>query len=69
MRGIPSCVTQEELISNMEHIDTMGIENEAVLEGYLKFTNLSEAIIYDTNHVHYISMISEELKWVVKNKE
>ena len=39
------------------------------MEGYPKRTNIIEDIIYDTKHVHYISMVSEELKWVVKQKE
>ena len=34
-----------------------------------KRTNLIEYTIYDTKPVQYISMVSEELKWVVKNKE
>ena len=69
MRGIPTRVTQEELKSKKANIDTRGIAKEEVLEVYLKCTNLSEASIYDTNNVHYIGMVLEELKWVVKKKE
>ena len=39
------------------------------MEGCPKRTNIIEDIIYDTKHVHYISMVSEELKWVIKEKE
>ena len=39
------------------------------MEGDPKFINLIEASMHDTTPVHYISMISEELKWVVKEKE
>ena len=39
------------------------------MEGYTKRTNLIEAIMYDTTPVHYISMVSEQLKWVLKDKE
>ena len=38
------------------------------MEGDQKFTKLIEAIIHDTTPVHYISMVSEELKWVVREK-
>ena len=69
MRGIPPCVTQEELKSNKAHIDTRRTEKEAVPEGDPKCTNLIEDIMYDTTPVHYISIISEELKWFVKEKE
>ena len=39
------------------------------MEGCPKLTNLIEAKMYDTTPVHYISMVSEEFKWVVKEKE
>ena len=69
MRGIPTRVTQKELKSKNAHIDTRGTSKEEVTEGYPKRTNLIEASMYDTTPVHYITMVSEELKWVVKEKE
>ena len=39
------------------------------MEGGLKCTNIIEAIVYDTKTVHCISMVSEELQWVVSQKE
>ena len=66
MRGIPSHITQEELNSKKSHIETRGTSKEAVTEGFPKNTNLIEASMYDTIPIHYISMVSEELKWVVK---
>ena len=39
------------------------------MEGDPKFTNLIEASMYDTNPVQHISMVSEELNLVVKDKE
>ena len=66
MTGIPSRVTQEELKSKKAHIDTRGTSKEAVTEGDPKPNNLIEAIMYDTTPLHCISMVSEELKWVVK---
>ena len=65
-RGIPPCVTQEELKSKKAYIETRGTSKEAVTEGYTKCTNLIEASIYDTTPIHYISMVSEDLKWILK---
>ena len=69
MRGIPSRVTQAELKSKKAHIDTRGASKEAVTEGDPKCINLIEASMYYTTPVHYIIMVSEYLKWVVKEKE
>ena len=63
MRGTPLCVTKEVLKSKKAQIDIGGTSKETVLEGGPKFTNLIEAGIYDNKPVHYISMVSEELKW------
>ena len=69
MRGIPPCITQEELKSKKAQIETRGKSKEEVKEGDPKRTSLIEASMYDTTPVHYTSMVSEELKWVVKEKE
>ena len=69
MRGIPLCLTQEELKSKQVQIDTRVTSKEAVTQGDPKCNNLTEASMYDTTPVHYISMFSEELKWIVKEKE
>ena len=57
-RGIPPCVTQEELKSKKAYIETRGTAKEVVMEGNPKCTNLIEASMYDTKHVHYIGMVS-----------
>ena len=62
-------MTQEELNSKKAHNKTMGTSKEEVTEGGPKCTNLTEAIMYDTTPVHYTSMVSVELKWIVKEKE
>ena len=41
----------------------------AVIKGNPKWTDLIATSIYDTNLVHYLSMSSEELKWVVFEKD
>ena len=69
MIGIPSCIKQEELKSKKAHIETRGTAKEAVLKGDPKLTKIIEASVYETNTFHYISMVSEELKWVTKEKE
>ena len=68
MRGIKPWFTQEESKSKKTHIDTRVTANEAVLEMDPKCTNLIEASLYGTKPLHYIRMVSEELKWVVKEK-
>ena len=55
--------------SKKAHIETRGTSKEAVTEGDPKLSNLIEASLYDTTRVHYISMVSEELNWVIKEKE
>ena len=47
----------------------MGTSKEAVLEWDTKCTNLIRNIMYDTNSIHYMNMVSEELKWAIKEKE
>ena len=69
MRGIHPRVTQQELNSKKAHIETRRTSKEAVMEGGPKRTNLIEASMYDTTPVHYISTVSEELNFVLKEKE
>ena len=69
MLDIPPRVTQEELNSKKAHIKTRGTSKEAVTEGDPKLSNLVESSLYDTTRVQYISMVSEELNWVIKEKE
>ena len=69
MRGIPESVTKQEFNSKKAPIDTRRTSKETVTEGYPKRTNIIKDSIYNTTPVHYISVVSEELKWVVKDKE
>ena len=52
MRGIMSCVTQEELKSKKAHIETRETAKGAVLEDDTKLTKIVKASMYD-------SMVSE----------
>ena len=55
--------------SKKAQIETRGSSKLAVLKGGPKFTKLIEASMYDTKPVNYTSMVSEELKWFVKEKD
>ena len=59
-------MTQKELKSKKAQIENRGTSKEAVIEGIPKHTNLIESSTYDTTPVHYISMVSEDLKWFLK---
>ena len=67
--GIPPCVTQEKLNSKKPQIETRLTVKSEVPGGDPKCPNHIEASVYDIKPVHYTSMVSEELKWVVKDKE
>ena len=58
MRSAPPRIKQEELKSKKAHIETRIIAKTLVLKGDPKLTKLVEASVYDTKHVHYISMVS-----------
>ena len=55
--------------SKKENIDTIGTANTAVLKGGPKLTKLIEASGYDKKSVDYIIMVSEELKWILKEED
>ena len=69
MRGIPGCVVQEEKKSQKKQLEVRGTTKSAVLKGYPNWPDLIATIVYDTKPVHYLSMSSEELKWVVCEKD
>ena len=69
MRLIPPCIKQDGFNSNRAQIDTRGTARETVLKGDTKLTKLVEASVYDNKTVHYTIMVSEELKWAVKEKD
>ena len=58
-----------ELKSNKAHIETRGTAKKEFMKRDTKITKLIEASVYRTKPIHYISMVSGELKWVVKEKE
>ena len=50
-------------------IETSITSKEAVIEEDSKRTNLIETSMYDTMRINYIIRVSEELKWLVKEKD
>ena len=46
-----------------------GTVKAAVLEGDPKCPNLVASSVYDAKPVHYLSMVSGEVKWVEVNKD
>ena len=69
MSSILLCVTQDESNSNKAHVESRGVETAEVMEGDPKCTKNISASAYDTTNVYELSMVSEELKWVMKEKE
>ena len=69
MRGIPGCVVQEEQKSGKKQLEVRGTTKAAILKGDPKFPDLIATSVYDTKPVHYLRMSSEELKWVVCEKD
>ena len=68
MRGIPACVTQEEQKKRSDQVAARGTVKAAVLKGDPGCPNLIATSVYDTKPVHYLSMICESIKWVLKER-
>ena len=50
-------------------IEVRGTVKVAVLQGDKKCPNLVASSIYDTKHVHFLSMVCTEFKWVSKMRQ
>ena len=68
MRGIPSCVVQNEEKARKKQLMVRGTTKAAVLKGDPDCPDLIATSVYDTKPVHYLSMACEQLKWVVCQK-
>ena len=68
MQGTSKHVVQQEVKNRKEQISVRGTVKAAVLEGDTKFPNLVASSVYDAKPVHYLSMVSGEVKWVEVNK-
>jgi hypothetical protein len=68
-RGIPLCVLQEEVKNCKEQLKVRGTVKAAVLVGDPACPNLIASSVNDSKPVHYLSMISNCIKWIVKEKK
>ncbi|GFH49623.1 hypothetical protein CTEN210_06099 [Chaetoceros tenuissimus] len=67
-RGIPECVFQREEIKRVDQLKVRGTVKAAVVMGDPGCPNLIASSVYDTKPVHYLSMVTEELKWIIKER-
>ena len=67
-RGIPESIKQVEVERRADQLKVRGTVKAAVLRGDPGCPNLVASSIYDTKPVHYLSMVTEELKWIIKEK-
>ena len=67
-RGIPKCVQQDEVTSRAAQALVRGTVKVAKLEGDPQCPCLIASSVYDTKPVHYLSMVSPKVEWVVKEK-
>ena len=68
-RGIPACVLQEEVKNCKEQLKVHGTVKAAILVGNPGCPNLIALSVYDTKPVYYLSMISNSIKWIVKERK
>ena len=68
-RGIPESVVQVEVTSRSAQIEVRGTVKAAVLEGDPGCPNLIASSVYDTKPVHYLSMVSTNVEWIVKTRQ
>ena len=68
MRGILACVSQEVEKSKKKQLLVRGTTKAAVLKGDPNCPDLVATSVYDSVPVHYLSMVCEELKWIVCDK-
>ena len=67
-RGIPECVLQDEENNPLAQRSAQGNVKAAVLEGDPRCPNLIASSVYDTKPLNCLSMVSESIQWVEKEK-
>ena len=67
-RGIPCCVAQQELTNRTAIEQVRGTVKVAKLEGDDDCPCLIASSVYDTKPVHYLSMVTDAIKWIVKER-
>ena len=67
-RTIPGCVAQQELTNQTAIEQVQGTVKAAKLEGDPDCPCLIASSVYDTKPVHYLSMITDVIKWIMKER-
>ena len=67
-RGIPSCVQQQEAKNRKTADEVRGTVKVAKLEVDPGCPCLIASSVYDMKPVHYLSMISNKVKWIIKER-
>ena len=68
-RGVPESVVQVEVTSRSAQIGVRGTVKAAVLEGDPGCPHLLASSVYDAKPVHYLSMMSTNIEWIVKTRQ
>ena len=69
MRGISKYVMQKEVKNRKEQIAVCRTVKAAMLEGDPPWPSLVASSIYETKPVRFLSMVSDEVKWVEVKKD
>ena len=65
-RGITEPIKHIKTVNQRKKMKFFGTVKAAVLEGSMGFPNLVASSIYETKPINYLSMVTEELKGVVR---
>ena len=67
MRGVPSCVLQEEKSSKKDQMKVRGTVKAAILKDDPNCPDLVATSVYDTKPVHFLSMSCSRIQWIIKS--
>jgi len=68
-RGIPDCILQEEVKNRIAQMCVRATVKATKLIGDPECPHLVASSVYDTCPVHYLSMVSDSIKWVPKERK
>jgi hypothetical protein len=68
MRGLPSCVLQEEKSNKKDQMRVRGTVKAAILKGDPDCPDLVATSVYDTKPVHFLSMSCSSIRWIIKTR-
>ena len=67
-RGLPDHIIQDEVTSKPEVEKVRNTVKAAVLKGDPKCPGLVAVSVYDTKPVHFLSMVCDKIKWLIKSR-